>query len=172
MKVIAEQAIGECVGDGFDVVSIEPEKVDIVSLFSKNVFAVDAAIVDMIINAGFEGNGFFHEAPFIDLEGLADLRGLTAATKDLRGLGNLEGLYHPLDVRFGFGQKVLRQRMCRTSTHTPLIAHAMVPSAAQERKRLSPTIVGYNRPQYSLANLKHGEFLYTYVFVASTSCNS
>ncbi len=67
MKVIAEQAIGKCVGNGFDVVSVEPEKIGIVAFFSENVLAVDATIIDVIIDARLESDGLLHKRLSIDL---------------------------------------------------------------------------------------------------------
>ena len=62
VKVVAHQAVGEGVGDWLDVVSVELEKVGIVALFDKDVFAIVAAIVDVIVFAVFKRDGLGHAA--------------------------------------------------------------------------------------------------------------
>ena len=60
VKVIAHQAVGEGIGDWLDVVSVELEKVGIVALFDKDVFAIVAAIVNVIVFAVLKRNRLWH----------------------------------------------------------------------------------------------------------------
>jgi len=58
--MVAHQAVGEGVGDWLDVVSVELEKVGIIALFGKDVFAIVAAIVDVIVFAVFKWSRLRH----------------------------------------------------------------------------------------------------------------
>ena len=49
VKVIAQQAVGERPRDRLDVFQVEPQEVAVIAFFDKEILAVIAAIVDMII---------------------------------------------------------------------------------------------------------------------------
>ncbi len=51
MKMILQQAIGKSFGNRLNVMRVEFEKVDVVAFFNKNILAVVAAIVDVVILA-------------------------------------------------------------------------------------------------------------------------
>jgi hypothetical protein len=52
MKMVSQQTIRVCVGDGLDMSSIQRKKVRVISFFEKKVFLIIAAIVDVIVHAG------------------------------------------------------------------------------------------------------------------------
>ena len=51
MKMVSQQAISKSVGYRHDIFDIEFQKIMIVAFFDKNVFAVVAAIVDVVVFA-------------------------------------------------------------------------------------------------------------------------
>ena len=55
--MISHQAVGKGVGDRLDVASVEFEEIGIVALFDKDVFAVVAARLDVVILAAFKWDG-------------------------------------------------------------------------------------------------------------------
>ena len=58
--MVAQQSVGKRVGDGLDVFDVQAEKVGIVALFDKDVFAIVAAIVDVIVFAVFKWSRLRH----------------------------------------------------------------------------------------------------------------
>ena len=48
MKMVSQQAIGEGIGDGFDIFGVQLHEVGVVALFAEDVFAVVAAVVDVV----------------------------------------------------------------------------------------------------------------------------
>jgi hypothetical protein len=55
MEVIAQQAIGERIHGGLHMLEIQAQKEDVIARFAKQVFAVVAAIVNVIAHAGLQG---------------------------------------------------------------------------------------------------------------------
>jgi hypothetical protein len=62
MEMIAQQAVGEGIGDRGDVVGIAFEKIGIVPGFNEEIFTVIAPIVDVVIGAVLQGSGCCHAA--------------------------------------------------------------------------------------------------------------
>ena len=46
--MVAQQAVGEGIGDGLDVPRVERQEVAVVALFEEDVFVVVAAVVDVV----------------------------------------------------------------------------------------------------------------------------
>ena len=64
MKVISQQTIGVSIRDGFDVFRVQAREIWIVSGFLKQIFAIVATIVDVVVHAGLERSGcVFHVFP-------------------------------------------------------------------------------------------------------------
>ena len=57
VKVIPQQAIGECPRDRFDVFQVELQKVVVIPLFNEDILAVVTAIVDVIDQTVLKWNG-------------------------------------------------------------------------------------------------------------------
>jgi hypothetical protein len=72
MEMIFQQAVRVRFRDGFDVLGVELHKVRVIALFDKYVFAVRAAIVNVVeharLNCGWTGQVFLP-----DPKGLQDL---------------------------------------------------------------------------------------------------